>query len=743
MCGIAGIVHRDGRPLDAGDTAVLRRMGRAIRHRGPDDEVLDVWNNVGFIFERLAIVDLAGGRQPFTTADGRVSAMINGAIYNHRQIRASLSHGDLLRTHSDCEVIPYLYLEQGRNLFDSVNGMFAMALLDRRERRVVLARDRLGIKPLFYALADAGRTFVFGSEIKAVLAHPAVVRRFDWTAALGQEFFTDAASGELQSCFETIERVPAGSMLELALDSGEIAVRPFWSVPERADEPAPLPAAHYVARFRELLEDSVRLRLMADVDCGVFLSGGIDSAVVAALVAKDLPLPTFSVLSRSTIESGDALASREVAEALGLPNHQVCFDCDEGAYTPDDWRRVLWACELPMANAEQLYKYHLHAFARQAYPDLKVMLLGQGSDEFLGGYMEKFLPRRDVWRDEDWNALGREIRTRETRRLVRANGIAITNTELFDRGVLDPRFLAHAAGCRPDRTTWELYAGACRRNLDYHLWHEDRTAATHGIENRVPFIDYRIVEFVASIPERHHSALFPDKRILRRAASGLVPPRIVDRPKGYFFYGKGQHHTFRAMHELLTGRGGSLVEQAIAGSARSGGPLDPDGFRRYAANVGSDGTYAGLPQLLILANMGILAELADSPAGVPAPRSDRMIEEVKTTDWPAWIAAHSAAVPPAADHVADSTVVLLARGVSLVTAAAGAPGSPAPRRCYLARDGKPFADVGSPGWQAFLAAVDGRQSVARIIADHGLNAARTKKQIRDALERNLLVRVDS
>ncbi len=289
-------------------------------------------------------------------------------------------------------------------------------------------------------------------------------------------------------------------------------------------------------------------------------------------------------------------------------------------------------------------------------------------------------------------------------------------------------FSRSATGCRPDRTTWELYAGACRRNLDYHLWHEDRTAAAHGIENRVPFIDYRIVEFVASIPERHHSALFPDKRILRRAASGLVPPRIVERPKGYFFYGKGQHHTFRAMHELLTGSGGSLVEQAIAGSASSGGPLDPDGFRRYAANVGSDGTYAGLPQLLVLANMGILAELADSLAGVPAARSDRMIEEVKTTDWPAWIAAHSAAGPLAADHVADSTVVRLAPGVSLVTAPAGAPGSVSSKRSYLARDGEPVEDVGSPGWQAFLAAADGRQSVARIIADHGLNARARKSR---------------
>ena len=507
MCGIAGIVHLDGRPLDGGDVAVLQRMGRAIGHRGPDEEALTLWNNVGFIFERLAIVDIKGGRQPFTNADGSVSAMINGEIYNHRQIRSSLAHRDELRTHSDCEVIPYLYLERGRNLFDTVNGMFAMALLDRVRRRLLLARDRLGIKPLFYAKADAGRTFVFGSEIKALLAHPGVTRKFDWAAGLAQDVFAYGAARELPSYFETVKRVPAGSMLELELDSGEVAVNSYWSIPARADDRESFAESSYDERFRELLEDSVRLRLMADVGCGVFLSGGIDSAVVTALAAKNMPVPTFSVLSRSTIESGDAAASREVAEALGLPNHQVCFDLEDNVFTADDWRRVLWACELPMATAEQLYKYHLHAFAKQRYPELKVMLLGQGSDEFLGGYMEMFLPRRDVWRDEDWDALGREIRTRETSQHVRTSGVQTIHTKLFEQGVLDPDYLARAAGAGPKRTTWDLYAGACRQNLDYHLWHEDRTAAAHGIENRVPFIDYRIVELLASIPARHQPSV--------------------------------------------------------------------------------------------------------------------------------------------------------------------------------------------------------------------------------------------
>jgi asparagine synthase (glutamine-hydrolysing) len=741
MCGIAGIIHLDGRPLDAGDAAILQRMGRAIRHRGPDDETLTLWNNVGFIFERLAIVDLAGGRQPFTTADGRVTAMINGEIYNHRQIRPSLAQKDALRTHSDCEVIPYLYLERGRDLFDPVNGMFAMALLDRQERRVLLARDRLGIKPLFYAVTDASRTFVFGSEIKALLAHPGVARRFDWVAALTHDASAYCAPRELPSCFETIKRVPAGSILELALDSGEIAVKRYWSIPPRANEQELSAATDYEARFRELLEDSVRLRLMADVGCGVFLSGGIDSAVVAALAAKSLSLPTFSVLCRSTIVCGDAAASLAVADALGLPNHQVCFDLDDGIFTPDDWRRVLWACELPTATAEQLYKYHLHAFARQRYPDLKVMLLGQGSDEFLGGYMETFLTRR-YRRDDDWDALGRELRARETAQLVRTSGIAITNMGLFERGVLDPDYLARAAGYHPNRTTWDLYAGACRQNLDYHLWHEDRTAAAHAVENRVPFIDYRIIEFLASIPERCQPALFSDKRILRRAARALLPARIAERPKGFFFYGEGQHHTFRMMYELLTQDGGSLIEQALEGSARTDGPLDPDRFREYAASVARDRSYADLTRLLDLVNMGILAELASSGACAPTARPELPIREVTTADWQSWLATHRAPNEQLSDHLADTTVVALAAGVNLIELQAGVSGEPARRRWYLAMGGKPAEPVDNPGWHSFLAALDGRKSIWRIAADQHLNVARTKKRLRDVIDRKLVVRVE-
>lgn len=239
MCGIAGFINLDGRPLVNGqDEPILKRMGDAIHHRGPDDTQTMLWENVGFIFKRLSIVDLAGGRQPFTTQDGRVSAMVNGEIYNHQEIRKELAMRHRLASHSDCEVVPYLYIDRDKRMFDPVNGMFAVALLDRASRRLLLARDRLGIKPLFYCVADGGKVLVFASELKGLFAHPAVPREFDWSRALARTWSgRDTRPEEMASCFQGIDRVPAGSILDLDLSAGGFSVETYWRLPrERAND---------------------------------------------------------------------------------------------------------------------------------------------------------------------------------------------------------------------------------------------------------------------------------------------------------------------------------------------------------------------------------------------------------------------------------------------------------------------------------------------------------------------------
>ncbi len=624
MCGIAGCIHLDGRPITPElDGPILRGIGDALHHRGPDDTQLMLWENVGFVFKRLSIVDIEGGRQPFETPDGRVSAMINGEIFNHRDIRRSLLPDAPFHSSSDCEVIPYLYLQRDLELFEPANGMFAMALLDRAKRRVLLGRDRHGVKPLFYCVADNGRTLVFASELKALFAHPAVPRKFDWLSALGRDGSGDTFAHELGSGFCGIERVPAAALMDISLNEGTFSISKYWQLPERPPAGSGQPAEYYVERYRELLEESVRMRLMADAGYGVFLSGGIDSSVITAIAAKSASFPTFSVLSKSTVGSGDAQASQFLARKLGLPNHQVFFDHRSTLITPDDWRRVLWSCEMHEVTAEQLYKYFLHAYAKQRYPDLKVILLGQGSDEFNGGYTDWTLntvARGNAVDPDPWSAIGNYFDAVEIGHRAIKDGYFGSYHDLIDQQIIDPDFVRGSSGRPLRREVWDKYVGYYRQNLDYHLWHEDRTASAHSIENRVPFLDFRLVELLGQIPVQHHSELFTDKRILRRAAADWLPVEIASRPKGPFFYGKDQRFTYQLIYSLLTANSGELIEQAISGSARTDGALNPAQFRRYAADVGKEPEFKDLNRLMSLVNMGVLADLADSKA-TPGVRS--------------------------------------------------------------------------------------------------------------------------
>ena len=258
MCGIAGIVHLDGRPLTRGsDDRILAAMGAAIHHRGPDDTQLMLWQNVGFVFTRLSIVDVDGGRQPIETPDGRISAMVNGEIYNHREIRAALADRVSFRTESDSEVIPYLYLERGLGLFEPANGMFAVALLDRQARRLLLGRDRAGVKPLFYFISDDRKLLVFASELKALFAHPSVPRLFDWQSAFADWLVPELQPRELPSGFRGIHKLPAASLLDVSLIDGGCRVETYWKLPARQSGPAEKPASFYAEGFAQIFFESV------------------------------------------------------------------------------------------------------------------------------------------------------------------------------------------------------------------------------------------------------------------------------------------------------------------------------------------------------------------------------------------------------------------------------------------------------------------------------------------------------
>ena len=740
MCGIAGYAYLDGRPLTDDDQAILDRMGHAISHRGPDDTRSMRWRNVGFVFKRLSIVDVSHGGQPLESPDGRLCVIANGEIYNHRALRADLAQRHRLVSRSDCAVLAPLYLERDLDLLREVNGMFALALLDRAQHRLLLARDRMGVKPLFYCIADDGRMLAFASEIKALLAHPAVPRRFDWVAALASLSNADTLPREYTSGFRGIDRVPAAGIVDVDLRNGSIRTHGYWSLPPPASDAEAAPAQHYVDRYRELLEDSVRLRLPDEVPFGVFLSGGIDSVAIAAIAARRARFPTFTVLSAST--AADADYADAIARRLSLPHHALLFDSTSAAVTPDHWREVLWSCELPGATAEQLYKFHLHAHARARYPDLKVMLLGQGSDEFNGGYIAWTLGTQGSWDASHWDAMHRELVGVDLRAATAQAGFGSALQEPIDRGVLAGDFIRAAAGRPRDAGAWRLYAGRYRGNLDYHLWHEDRTAAAHAIEDRVPFLDYRLLEHVASVPACRHAALFTDKQILRRAVSGLLPAEFAKRPKGYFFYGRAQRHTLRMMYRLLLANDGELVEQAVAGSARTDGPLDAARLRAWIAELGRRPDLAGLTRVLHLINMGVLADLAARGGPTPATPAPRLGLESTIDAWSRTREGGAALARARGAERAEDVVVALPHGCAVVDLRAST--SPAlAAGVYVVTDGQLGARIASPAWARFLLLVDGRHSVAQILATAQLNRARTWRLVHSALDDGSLVEVDA
>ena len=735
MCGIAGFIYLDGRPfVKHRDEPILRRMGDAIHHRGPDDTQTMLWENVGFVFKRLSIVDLEGGKQPFLTPDGRVSAMVNGEIYNHQEIRRGLEPRHALETHSDCEVVPYLYLDRDKELFDPVNGMFAAALLDRSKKRVLLARDRLGIKPLFYCVAGGGSVLVFASELKGLFMHPAVPRQFDWTSALARTWSgRDTRPEEMASCFHGIERVPAASMLDLDLGSGNFSVAPYWHLPRNRTDDSSKPASYYIERYRELLQQSVRYRLMADVEYGIFLSGGIDSAAIAALAAQEKQCPTFSVFSQSTL--ADAEGSYTTAQHLGLPNHQVFFDDQSVIVKPEDWRRIIWSCEFSIVHAEALFKYYLHQFAKARYPQLKVILLGQGSDEFAGGYMSLITGKEGPWTADSWKDVGVALHNTDITRA--ADEVRLTGKfdDLIRQGVLDRAYICNAAGRDTTREVWDLYTDAFRVNIDAHLWHEDRIASAHAIESRVPFLDHELLTFLASIPVHYHAELFSDKQILRRAVADLIPESIATRTKGYFYGGKTQHHAYKLMHTILTANSGELIDQAIAGSDKTDGPLVADGLKSLVMSVGNDPKYSDLPRLMQLVNMGVLADLAANQYQLPAVEGSLPVRELTADQFEPMFA--DARFSNAIERLDDS-IVVLPPGHSLIQVKKGTNGSMAPGSWYVINYGQAVLEVKSPTLLDFLLNVDGEKTVAQIVADNGLNLSRVRKQVAEVVAQSIL-----
>ncbi len=557
MCGICGIFHSERTQRVSRDTLV--EMSRQIVHRGPDDDGFLVEENVGLAMRRLSIIDIQTGHQPLSNEDESVWIVFNGEIYNHQDLRKDLeSRGHRYRTRSDTETIVHLYEEYGKGCVEHLRGMFAFAIWDRTKRSLFLARDRLGIKPLYYRYD--GNTLLFGSEIKAILAYPAVRREFN-RGTLAEYLAFGYIAGE-ESMYAGIRKLMPGHTLTLD-DRRQLETSSYWDLDVKADDGSES-REHYVRCYREQLEACVSSHLMSDVPLGVFLSGGLDSSAVAALTTKirKEPIETFSVGYGEEAYS-ELPYARTVAEQLKSRHHEVRLSRDEFFQTLP---RLIWHEDEPIVWPSSVALYFVARLARER---VTVVLTGEGSDETLGGYTRYpwtlLNSRMDgVYRKLTPVALRRMLREGiDTLPFSAASKRKLEHTFLVRDGASWPSFYfdnfysAFSAREQDELLTpeakqmagdayagsikyWNQSSGDLLHRLLYTdiktylvelLMKQDQMSMAASIESRVPFLDHKLVEFTASIPAKYATKGMAGKCILKAAVENLLPRSIVHRKK--------------------------------------------------------------------------------------------------------------------------------------------------------------------------------------------------------------------
>lgn len=570
MCGIAGILRFDRSARV--EPELLQAMADALAHRGPDDEGYFVEGNVGLAHRRLSIIDLAGGSQPLYNEDRSAVVVFNGEIYNYRELTADLeARGHVFATRSDTEAIVHGYDERGTACVEDFRGMFAFALWDRRRRRLMLARDRLGIKPLYYFLGPG--LLAFASEIKALLEHPEVPRELD-PEALDLYLSLRYVPGP-RTLFRGIRKLQPGHLL--VWDERGLVDREYWDVPHPGDgrdhDPADSDAPR--RRLAALLEESVELRLISEVPLGVFLSGGLDSTAVLAMMRKIAPggrLRTYSVgyepAGDEEQEANEFAYARLAAESFGAEHTELRLtDDDFRDFLPD----LVWHLDEPVADPACVPLYFISKKARE---EITVVLSGEGADEILGGYgiyrtmlalerahrlgrgaggwlagrlggMAGLAPgsMRERLRhamhlaalplEERYRGVSRGFLPAAKDRLLgrgdSANGQAGRDAVLA--GVFGPRFEAMAGAPPLERM---LYVDLKTWLPDDLLVKADKMTMANSQELRVPFLDHRLVELAASLPPELKIRKGVGKALLRDAVAGLVPQAIVERTKKGF-----------------------------------------------------------------------------------------------------------------------------------------------------------------------------------------------------------------
>jgi asparagine synthase (glutamine-hydrolysing) len=561
MCGICGIVHVES--AEAVDGRVIAAMARAMTHRGPDEEGLHVEPRVGLGSRRLSIIDVAGGRQPIANEDESMFIVFNGEIYNYRELRVFLEHkGHRFRTRTDTEVILHLFEEYGDDVVEYLNGIFAFAIWDRRRNELFAARDRMGVKPLYYAMTSDG--FTFGSELRVVLANPQVDRQLDLVAL--NEYLSFEFVPTPRTMLKGVERLPAAHTLRS--NGRTIALRQYWTPSlARSESQPPVQWREFAARLEETLRGTVREELVSDVPVGVLLSGGIDSSAIASFMVEGYAgtVNSFSVAfdEPSFDESRYAQA---VSKHLGTRHHELRLTSRMAADVVPHIADVL---DEPLGDASFIPTYLLSKFAAG---HVKVVLGGDGSDELFGGYptlvahrlieyYERTVPR--VFRayaipkllpllPVSFDYFSRDFKIR---RFMAGRGVPLEarhhrwmgsyfdedKARLFQdwvRPVLGDTYAAayrYARECDARLTLNRVLYDDMKLYLEGDILTKvDRASMAASLEVRVPFLNRRVLEFATSLPLALKLRRLTGKYLLKRAMAGRLPREIVERKKQGF-----------------------------------------------------------------------------------------------------------------------------------------------------------------------------------------------------------------
>lgn len=595
MCGIAGLYYFNQKK-PAHD--VLQKMTNEISHRGPDDVGYLVDNGIGLGFRRLSIIDLHSGQQPFFNENKNMSVIFNGEIYNYKQLRELLvNKGHRFRSQSDGEVIAHLYEEYGTSCVTRLRGMFAFAIWDKEKRELFAARDFFGIKP-FYYYQDREK-LIFASEIKSILFSGELKRELSPDSFLN--YLTFQYVPDPNTMFKGIYKLPPGHWMRVSQKG--VKIQRYW---EPSFEPVDRPLDTCIEELRAALANSVKYHLQSDVKVGCFLSSGIDSTVIAALMCKEGPVQTFSVGFAGT-NNECQIAGRTAAELKTLHHERVI--------TEDDYfdvvSQAVWYQDEPVADPSALALYLLSQMARE---QVKVVLSGEGADELLGGYKIyreplalrpfDFIPDklkemlRGVLTAFPVDIKGRNYLLRGVTPLEqRFFGNAKIFTEEFKEEItlFSPHVLLsyqNPLGITEGfyRKVAHLDSVTRMQYIDLNLWlpgnilmKADKMTMAHSLELRVPFLDREVYKVARSIPTKYRIQAGTTKYILRQAMQGLIPDHVVDRPKLGFPV---------PLRDWLRGPRGSLVYQTIE-AAGIGGHVKMDSIKSMLdKHAGGQGDYS-------------------------------------------------------------------------------------------------------------------------------------------------------